>query len=282
MENPLVSVVIATHNREKSIGRAVKSALQQSYSNIEIIVIDDGSTDATKNAIESYLKSGKVHYIYQENQGVVEARNKAINFARGEYIAILDSDDFWCDKEKIEKQVEFLQKNLDHVLVAGGAIKIDEKGKEIVSYILPETDEEIRKKILTINVIVNVTALFRKEAWQKVGGYSSQFYALEDWELWLKMGNMGKFHNLPLFFATYSGHQSRNPSYVEEKHSRTKRFKLLCKISKKYSHYYPGHIKSLFYYTLSYIYSFLPLRHKLETLVWRLRTIILRKPYKIF
>jgi glycosyltransferase involved in cell wall biosynthesis len=101
-----VSVIIPTYNREKLLLEAVDSVLQQSYDDYEIIVLDDGSTDGTQNAISNY--SPKVTYIKQENRGVNAARNIAIQHARGEYIALLDSDDLWLPG-KLALQIKLLE-----------------------------------------------------------------------------------------------------------------------------------------------------------------------------
>ena len=102
--DPLVSVIIPTFNRQNLILRAVDSINSQSYKNIEIIVIDDGSTDDTQKVLSEYIKSGIVKYIYQKNAKQAAARNNGILHCKGDYIAFLDSDDIWLPK-KLEKQV---------------------------------------------------------------------------------------------------------------------------------------------------------------------------------
>ena len=272
---PIVSVVIATYNREKSIGKAIKSAIDQSYRNIEVIVSDDGSTDQTKKVVQTYLKNPKVRYIYQENKKChVYPMNNGIKVAKGKYIAILDDDDFWCDKNKIEKQVNFLEKNKDHVLVGGGAIKVDENGKEIINYLLPENDADIRENILVRNLFVHVSVLFTKDAWEKAGTYDENFDGMEDWDLWMRMGRIGKFHNIPEFFVIYSGHQYNNPSYVERKYSRWEWLKLNIKLKKRHNKNYPHYKKALLFCWLGYFYSLLPFRRKLWPIVFKLRCFL--------
>ena len=104
---PLVSIIIPTYNDAKYILQAVNSALAQTYKNIEIIVVDDGSTDNTKEL----LKNLKINYIFQENKGLSGARNTGMKLARGKYIALLDADDFY-HLERLERQVNFLEKIL--------------------------------------------------------------------------------------------------------------------------------------------------------------------------
>lgn len=104
----MVSVIIPTYNRSDRIEKSIKSVLDQTYNNFEIIVVDDGSTDNTK-AIVTSINDSRIRYIYQENAGACVARNLGINTARGEYIAFQDSDDLWV-KTKLEKQVAVLEK----------------------------------------------------------------------------------------------------------------------------------------------------------------------------
>ncbi len=264
---PIVSAVITTYNREKSLRRAIESVLRQSYRDIELIIIDNGSTDGTKAVIQSYAKNYKIKYIYQGDQGrYLNALNEGINVAKGKYIAILDDDDFWCDKNKIEKQVDFLEKNPDYVLVGGGLIGIDEKGQEIARYLLPEKDVDIKKKILISNTLAHTTILFRKDAWEKAGGYDEGL----DWGLWLKMGKMGKFYNMQEFFVVYTGHQRGNPGFIEKRYTKLKWLKTDIGIKKKHKGDYPGYKRALLLCWIRYFYSFLPFRLPPKRQLWLL------------
>src|SRR6056297_1237246 len=113
---PKISVVIPTYNRAKFITTAINSVLDQTYRDFEIIVVDDGSTDQTQEKLESY--GGRItNHSYTPNRGVSYARNRGIELARGEYIAFLDSDDYW-KPEKLQKQFEFFQLHPDYSVVA--------------------------------------------------------------------------------------------------------------------------------------------------------------------
>src|SRR3989344_6303605 len=193
----VVSVILPTHNRAQYIRRAMESALGQSYPNIELIVINDASTDNTREIISMVsLSNPKIIIVNNErNMGIVVSLNKGIKVAKGKYIARLDDDDIWCDEKKVEKQVTFLENNQDYGLVGGGVIKVDQSGREIIRYFLPKEDEDIRKVILTNNTFVHTSVLFRKDVFDKVGGYDHNFLFVEDWDLWMKMGTVGKFYN---------------------------------------------------------------------------------------
>jgi glycosyltransferase involved in cell wall biosynthesis len=103
-----VSVIIPTYNRSKYVTKAIDSVMAQTYKDYEIIVVDDGSTDNTREVLKPYM--GRIHYIYQDNAGVSAARNKGIRAAKGEWIAFLDSDDRW-HVEKLSMQIDFILKN---------------------------------------------------------------------------------------------------------------------------------------------------------------------------
>jgi len=279
-QQPLVSIIIPTYNREKYIKRAVESARRQTYQNIEIIIINDGSTDKTSEIIsELSEKESRIIILTNKiNLGLTRTLNKGIKMAQGKYIARLDDEDFWCDKKKLEKQVDFLEKNLEYALVGGGAIKIDKKGREIVRYLLLENDEDIRKVILVDNTFVHVTTLFRKDIWEKVGGYDKEFDGLEDRDLWLKIGKLSKFYNFQEIFVCYLGHSSNNPGYVDQNYKKGRQLRLNIKLRKKYRNNYPGYRKALLLCWASYFYYLLPFREKLWSIIFRIRMLIFGPP----
>ena len=243
---PLVSVIIATRNREKYIKKAIESVIDQSYNNIELIIVDGGSTDNTKKIVQPYLKDGRVHYICKKDRSPAEGRNNGIKISQGKYIAILDSDDFWCNQLKLEKQVKFLEEHSDYVLVSGGAIAVDKTGKECYKVMAPETDEEIREIMLSDCLFPHGTVVFRKNDWQRAGGYDkrSEIGLSEDWNLWLKFGEYGKFYSFQEYFLYYlQGEQSRTSNLSE----RNMRFnlELIIKYRKKYPNFWKAFLLEL-------------------------------------
>jgi glycosyltransferase involved in cell wall biosynthesis len=260
---PLVSAIVATHgDRAEYLKKAVESIFSQTYKNIELIIIDDGSTDSTQEVARSYLdfKNLKVHYILQEKtKSPSKTRNNGIKLAKGKYIAILDSDDYWLDNQKIEKQVNFLEGNHDYILVGGGVIKINKRGQETKRFFLPETDEAIRNSIIFGNQFVHSTVLFRKSAWQKTDGYDKKFDFCEDWDLWLKFGKIGKFYNFKEYFAYYleGGESQGNYNFS---HS----FKLGIQLRDKYKNDYPGKWQVIFLNLGYSVFRFLPFKRLLH------------------
>jgi len=268
-KQPLVSVVIATYNREKYIKRAIESVLNQTYKNIEVIIIDDSSADKTKNIIsELNQKHTGIIYIKNKNRiGFIKSLNKGIETAKGKYIARIDDDDFWCDPQKLEKQVNFLEKNQDYILVGGRYILIDETGQKVQRF-LPETDEEIRKAILFACPFPHSAIVFRKDSWGKIGGYNECYS--EDWDFELRLGKLGKFYNFPEYFVYILREgQNKTPRYARQN------LKFNLRLRKKYRNDYPNFSKAFLLAQIRYFYSFLPqsLRQFLTPVVSKIRKI---------
>jgi len=191
---PLVSVIIPTYNKSQYLREAIKSVLNQTYKNIEVIVVDDGSTDNTKEIVESFNDS-RIIYIFQENKGPAIARNTGIKKAQGEYIAFLDSDDLWL-KEKLEKQVDFMEKNSEIGLLGTGCYEVTDKGKIIGKKIFPIKNKILQKDLIKYNSFIQSSVMIRKEVFDKVGLYDKSFRESEDYELWLRIAGNYKVRNL--------------------------------------------------------------------------------------
>ena len=196
---PKVSVIIPTYNRSEKVVKAVKSVLTQTYTDYEVLVIDDGSTDNTKVVLAPYY--GKIRYIFQANQGVSSARNRGIQMARGEFIAFLDSDDEWLP-EKLEKQVNFL-KSHDSVFILACLAE-------------GEMDDSNYKKIRQApnQFIISLQTLFvqnasryivKKKCFDECGLFDINLQGPEDWELWLHFFKYGyRFDYVPEPLIRYS------------------------------------------------------------------------------
>jgi len=278
-QQPLVSIVIPTYNRKSTIQRALESVFSQSYSNMEIILVDDGSTDGTDKITFEFARNnpGMVVIKNEVNLGIVKSLNRGIDAAKGKYIARLDDDDYWCDNQKIEKQTNFLEDNRDYVLVGGKAREVNSEGKETGMYLVPEKDVDIKGRILFGDAFIHVTVIFRKEAWKKTEGYDKNFEGIEDWDLWLKMGLLGKFYNFQEVFAVHTGHKKNSPSNFEKKYDGIKRLKLSLKLIKKYSGHYSRYRMAILYCRARYLYSLLPFKNQIRPALTRLRDL-LRSP----
>ncbi len=199
----LVSIILPTYNGAGRISRAIESVLAQSYTEWELLVLDDGSPDDTEDLIKRMaLKDKRIKYLKNEkNLGIQKTLNKGIDKANGEYIARIDDDDEWINKDKLKKQVEFMETHPEYVLVGTGFVACDDKGQEIFRYIPPSGDKEIRQEILSRNCFTHSSVFFRKDVALQSGGYSEkpEHKHIEDYVLWLKLGTLGKVCNLPIY-----------------------------------------------------------------------------------
>jgi len=256
--NPLVSVIMATYNRANLVGRAIKSVIDQSFNDLELIIVDDASSDETPRILSEWQKKEKRIKIIRneinlwQDKGLAGNLNKAIEEARGKYIARIDDDDYWINSDKLKKQVEFLEKNSGYVLCGGGVVVEDKFEKEIFRYLKIEKDDDIRKKALMANPFAHGSVLYLKSSFEKVGGYENSKY-IEDWELWLKLGKIGKFYNFSEYFLRYLGGHD-NLSLIHQK----EQFKTALKLIKKYRNNYPNWIPAYFFNFLQYFYALLP------------------------
>src|SRR5262249_11692183 len=135
-----VSVIIPLYNQARFVKEAVDSVLSQTYGNIEVIVVDDGSTDNSKESLSIYIKQGKIRYVYQHNQDLAAARNTGLRMAQGQYVKFLDSDDFLYP-EQIERQIEDI-KNGPQVFSVTDYYDLRPHGEMVRRYAYTETDEK--------------------------------------------------------------------------------------------------------------------------------------------
>ncbi|MFC1498552.1 glycosyltransferase family 2 protein [Verrucomicrobiota bacterium] len=191
----LVSVIIPTYNSAKFVEESVKSALNQTYTNKEVIVIDDGSTDNTKELLEKY--KNKIKYIFKENGGPASARNLGIKESSGEFIAFLDSDDVWLS-EKLSLQVKFMMDNVDVGVVACNRFFIWEDSDKCVKANSPWNKTHkanVFWELLRGNFIALSSAVARRECFDNIGLFdeSEELIGTEDYNMWLRLSRFYKF-----------------------------------------------------------------------------------------
>ena len=180
----LVSVIIPTYNRSQFLAEAITSVLDQSYKNLELIVVDDGSTDQTSQIVQEF-KDKRIRYFYQENKGVSAARNLGFKQARGELIAFLDSDDLWL-KHKLEKQVHFLlEGNFWVVQCKEQWIRKGKRVNPCFKHLMPAG--WFWEKALRLFLIGPSCVLLRREVFEEIGSFDTHYLACEDYELWLRL-----------------------------------------------------------------------------------------------
>jgi glycosyltransferase involved in cell wall biosynthesis len=195
IKNPTVSVIIPTFNRAHMIGKAIKSVLNQTYRDFEVIVVDDGSTDNTKEIIRSFTdKRIKYFKKYKKNRGISVTRNIGIEMARGKYIALLDSDDEWL-LEKLDKQIKVLQSESPEVgVIYSNLCYIDENGKNMNKLRNPKKEGYIYEDLLGRNYVgTSSTLLIRKECFHQVGLFDDLLNSQQDWDMWIRIAKYYRF-----------------------------------------------------------------------------------------
>lgn len=192
---PKVSVVIKSYNHAAFIGQTIRSILEQSFQDFEIIVTDDCSTDGTPDIVRQFSDDRIKLEVLPRNHGISMAMNSAISRASGEYIAILNSDDYALPG-RLEKQVNFLDSRPDISIVTGLPMPVDDDGRECTSYNdfyrpLTFPDFEIATWLNSFffqgNCICAPTVMIRSAVYKDVGGYNPKLTNLQDFEMWLRI-----------------------------------------------------------------------------------------------
>lgn len=199
-EKPFFSIIIPTYNRERFLGRAIKSVLQQSCRDYELIVVDDGSTDRTAKIVKAF--GPQVRYVYQKNSGPSEARNKGISLAKGKYIAFLDSDDRFL-LHKLKKNKEYLESHPNcHFLYSWYYNEKDGSKRELVRNSKSYKDLnafrfDLYRRKFTIRTS---TAVIKKSCFEATGLFNYKYRYSQDWDMWLRLACYypGKCQKLPL------------------------------------------------------------------------------------
>ena len=179
-----VSVIIPTYNREKTILRALQSVLDQTYTNIEVLVIDDGSTDGTADIVNGVNDERVKYIVLEKNDGPSNARNMGVQMAEGEWIAFQDSDDCW-HKDKLEVQMAYAKEHPEYSMIYCMYNAILESGERLIippkPWINPMEGNMV-KTLLQRNMIGAPTVVAKKDAFLKIGGFDTSYKALEDWD----------------------------------------------------------------------------------------------------
>jgi glycosyltransferase involved in cell wall biosynthesis len=196
---PAVSFVVAAYNHQAYIERLLNSILRQTFADFELIVIDDGSTDSTADVAERTLAGdARARLIRQENRGVIEARNRGVRLARGEFVTIVDSDDLLPD-DRAERQVEALRRRPGAALVYGDAWIIDESDRPIARFqeIYPPRAGDFSVELLAAYCFTPaISVMFRRSAWERSGPFWGP-PANTDHLKWIELGLFGEAILMP-------------------------------------------------------------------------------------
>lgn len=253
MDKNLISINIVAYNAEKTLSKTLEGVKSQLDVMVEIIFINDSSTDSTLSIIEKF-KEENPHIpctiiTNQINLGITKSRNIALKESNGNYIAILDSDDVWVSPIKLISQLNFLLSNSEYGIVGTQMNIVNQSGLILKTTKYKLTDKEIRGKMLILNQFGHSSILMKKPITQ----YNESLYIWEDYDLILSLGSEYKFSNLNEYMVNYL--------YSPKKYSFFKKIKLTAtelQIIKKYRKLYPnfwvGYCKGLIKYILIFLH----------------------------
>lgn len=206
---PLVSVLMPAYNSEAFVGEAVASMLAQTFTDFELLIIDDGSTDSTRAVLEAIHDSRLRLVANPYNLGLIKTLNRGLELAAGHYIARMDADDVSAP-ERLERQVEFLESHPEVDVLGTMANLIDESGKTIGKLAdYPTEADDVRAYLLRECCLIHPTVMFRKDVVRALGGYDLSARHAEDYDLWLRLSDDHEIANLPEALVSYRMHRNQ-------------------------------------------------------------------------
>ena len=210
---PLVSVIIATYNMARYLGDAIASVLDQTYTNLELHVIDDGSTDGTPEVVRRFKDDPRLHYTWQPNAGQAVAKNRGITESRGEFIGFCDADDMWTP-EKLTLQIPLFGKNDRLGLVYSRVVGLVEDGTTVpFAEIFERPSGSVLDTLFIYNFVPFGTAVVRRACLAELNGFDTSLRMGIDWELWLRIATRYQFQYLDevtYIYRIWEGQMSRN------------------------------------------------------------------------
>ncbi len=194
--NVSITVLMPAYNAQNYIGEAIHSVLQQTYTHFELLIINDGSTDGTKNIINSF-DDERIVLINKNHEGVSAALNYGLMHAKGKYIARFDADDV-CVSDRLQNQIVFLESHPEYVLTGSDAEYMLENGEFLFSFkCIAHEYDEIFRKLYFYCPFIHSSVMYRKDTVIEAGGYSEHAHHFEDYFLWTQLAKKGKLHNIP-------------------------------------------------------------------------------------
>jgi glycosyltransferase involved in cell wall biosynthesis len=210
LKKPSISIAMVTYNHEKYVAEAIQSILNQTFTDFELIIVNDGSTDKTEDIIKSFDDS-RITYIYQKNQGPSTATNTAILASEGKYLALMSGDDS-CNPERLEKQYQFLSSSPEHKIVFSHVDFINENSRPMASEWGENTfnhpnfksrAELLRHFFFLGNCLNAVTCMLERKIVLEAGLFNVASIQLQDYDMWLKLVKKYDFHVLPAKLIKY-------------------------------------------------------------------------------
>ena len=201
---PRVSVVLPVRDGARYLREAVESVLGQSLADLELIVVDDGSTDETPAMLAGF-GDPRLRILRQDRLGLVAALNRGLETAEAPYLARMDADDVSLPK-RLERQVAFLEDHSRAALVVPGVELVDEEGRPVGTIVLPPDDADLRRRLLLRNPITHGSVVLRRSALDTAGGYRAAHGANEDYDLWRRLARDWELAAIPELLYRYRVH----------------------------------------------------------------------------
>ena len=200
-QRPKISVVMSVYNGEKYLREAVESTLNQTLTDFEFIIINDGSTDKTREILEGY-NDPRIRLFNNANKGLTKSLNEGIQYSKGEYIARMDGDDISLPN-RFERQVVFMDSHIEIAMCGTWAEFTDKDGNNNGLYKTPVSSGEIHAMLIRHNPFIHSSVIIRKSIFDKVGLYDESFRRVQDYELWTRIVPLFETANLPEVLLKY-------------------------------------------------------------------------------
>ena len=205
MTESRVTIHMLAYNAAPYIAEAIESVLSQTFGAWTLMILDNGSTDNTAAIVSSYAeKDTRIELLQIDPIGISHARNMLLTKTHTQYVAVLDSDDVWLDQKKLEEQIEYLDAHRECVLVGTGYRQLRDTSPTDIVHIHPQTDADIRLRMLVQNPFTHSSVVIRSEAVE--AGYDETLRIGDDYDLWLKLGTRGTLHNIAEAYTGYRRH----------------------------------------------------------------------------
>jgi len=217
---PSVSIIMPAYNAAKTISDSIQSVLNQTYTDWELIIINDGSSDSTSSIVGAY-PDPRIILLEQQNSGVAEARNNGIRHARGNMIAFLDSDDLWIET-KLEKFMLFIQQQNFCGLAYSKIRYFSDNPADSLPYNPWEPFHEINPyhNLLLIDYIPTLTVMVNKIIFDEVGLFDKNFFGTEDWDMWLRIVKKHPIALISEELSLYRNHESGISKKFDRQHQQ--------------------------------------------------------------
>jgi len=227
MKNPEVTVLMSVYNGEKYLREAIDSILNQTFTDFEFLIVNDGSTDRTAEILQSYDDPRIIIVDNEKNIGLTKSLNIGLRMARGEYIARMDADDMSMP-DRLEKEVEFLETHRDYAVV-GSFAKILNEDSEVISFMdRPIEDAQIREFFRRDNCIAHGSAMIRMRCLLDVEFYDESIARAQDYDLWLRLSEKYRLANIPKYLYMWRKHDEQ----IEAKHIREQKISVVLAMVK--------------------------------------------------